>query len=39
VYAQGRGEKGSLTWEPVPKMIDALDVVGFDTSVPDFVRY
>jgi 60 kDa SS-A/Ro ribonucleoprotein len=25
VYAQGKGEKGSLTWKPVPKIIDALD--------------
>jgi 60 kDa SS-A/Ro ribonucleoprotein len=25
VYAQGRGEKGSLTWEPNPQVIDALN--------------
>jgi 60 kDa SS-A/Ro ribonucleoprotein len=25
VYAQGRGDKGSLTWKPVPQVIDALD--------------
>ena len=25
VYAQGRGEKGGLTWKPVPQIIDALD--------------
>ena len=25
VYAQGRGEKGALTWKPVPQIIDALD--------------
>jgi len=25
VYAQGRGEKGSLTWKPVSKIVDALD--------------
>ena len=25
VYAQGRGDKGSLTWAPVDKVIDALD--------------
>jgi 60 kDa SS-A/Ro ribonucleoprotein len=25
IYAQGRGEKGSLTWEPVPQVIDALN--------------
>jgi len=25
VYAQGKGDKGSLTWKPVPKIIDALD--------------
>ncbi len=24
-YAQGRGERGSLTWEPVPQVIDALN--------------
>lgn len=24
-YAQGRGEKGKLTWSPVPRLIDALD--------------
>jgi 60 kDa SS-A/Ro ribonucleoprotein len=24
-YASGKGKKGSLTWEPVPKIIDALD--------------
>ncbi|MGO9986504.1 MAG: TROVE domain-containing protein, partial [Rhodomicrobium sp.] len=24
-YAQGRGEKGKLTWEPVPQVIDALN--------------
>jgi 60 kDa SS-A/Ro ribonucleoprotein len=25
VYAQGKGDKGSLTWSPVTKIIDALD--------------
>src|SRR5712671_4624081 len=25
VYAQGRGEKGSLTWKPMAKIVDALD--------------
>ncbi len=24
-YAQGRGERGSLTWEPAPQVIDALN--------------
>ena len=24
-YSQGRGEKGKLTWEPVPQVIDALN--------------
>lgn len=24
-YAKGKGDKGSLTWEPVPAIIDALD--------------
>jgi len=31
VYAQGRGEKGSLTWQPVPKIIDALDAAFYAT--------
>jgi 60 kDa SS-A/Ro ribonucleoprotein len=31
VYAQGRGEKGSLTWEPVPKIVDALDAAFYAT--------
>ena len=31
VYAQGRGEKGSLTWEPVPKIIEALDEAFYAT--------
>jgi len=25
VYAQDKGDKGALTWKPVPKIIDALD--------------
>lgn len=25
VYQQGRGEKGKLTWTPVPQVVDALD--------------
>src|SRR4030095_14290715 len=25
VYAQGRGDNGSLTWKPVPQIIDELD--------------
>lgn len=25
IYAQGRGDKGSLTWDPVPQVVDALD--------------
>jgi 60 kDa SS-A/Ro ribonucleoprotein len=25
IYAQGRGDKGKLTWEPVPQVIDALN--------------
>jgi 60 kDa SS-A/Ro ribonucleoprotein len=25
VYGQGRGEKGSLTWQAVPQIVDALD--------------
>jgi 60 kDa SS-A/Ro ribonucleoprotein len=31
VYAQGQGEKGSLTWQPVPKVIDALDPAFYAT--------
>lgn len=30
-YAQGRGEKGSLTWTPVRSIIDALDSAFYDT--------
>lgn len=26
IYAQGRGDKGSLTWQPVQSVVDALDV-------------
>ena len=31
VYAQGRGEKGSLTWQPVARIVDALDVAFYAT--------
>jgi 60 kDa SS-A/Ro ribonucleoprotein len=31
VYAQGRGDKGALTWKPVPKIIDALDAAFYAT--------
>src|SRR6185369_6428638 len=31
VYAQGRGEKGSLTWQAVPKIVDALDAAFYVT--------
>ena len=31
VYAQGKGEKGSLTWQPVPKIIDALNAAFYAT--------
>src|SRR5438552_14452061 len=31
VYAQGKGDKGSLTWTPVPKIIDALDAAFYAT--------
>ncbi|HWH69503.1 MAG TPA: TROVE domain-containing protein, partial [Candidatus Sulfotelmatobacter sp.] len=31
VYAQGRGEKGSLSWQPVPKIVDALDAAFYAT--------
>lgn len=30
IYAQGRGDKGSLTWQPVPQVIDALDKAFYD---------
>ena len=36
-YAQGRGDKGSLTWEPVPQIIDALNAAfytAFQSVVP-----
>ena len=31
VYAQGRGDRGSLTWKPVPLIIDALDEAFYAT--------
>src|SRR2546422_2365788 len=31
VYAQGKGEKGSLTWKPVPKIVDELDAAFYAT--------
>src|SRR5207245_8967256 len=31
VYAQGKGDKGALTWKPVPKIIDALDAAFYAT--------
>jgi 60 kDa SS-A/Ro ribonucleoprotein len=31
LYAQGRGDKGSLTWQPVPQIIDALDEAFYAT--------
>ncbi len=31
VYAQGRGDKGSLAWQPVSKIIDALDAAFYAT--------
>ena len=31
VYAQGKGEKGSLTWKPVPRIVDALDAAFYAT--------
>ena len=36
-YAQGRGEKGSLVWEPAPQVIDALNAAfytAFDNVEP-----
>src|SRR5258707_370983 len=32
VYAQGKGEKGSLTWKPMAKIVDALDAAFYATS-------
>jgi 60 kDa SS-A/Ro ribonucleoprotein len=40
-YAQGRGEKGKLTWEPVPQVIDALNAAfytAFANVVPTSKR-
>lgn len=37
VYGQGHGDKGSLTWNPVPQIVDALDVAfyaSFQNIVP-----
>jgi len=31
VYAQGQGEKGSLTWKPMAKIVDALDAAFYAT--------
>lgn len=31
VYAQGHGEKGQLTWQPLAKIIDALDAAFYAT--------
>jgi 60 kDa SS-A/Ro ribonucleoprotein len=31
VYARGKGDKGSLTWKPVPQIIDALDEAFYAT--------
>src|SRR5436190_17841497 len=31
VYAQGKGEKGSLTWKPMVKIVDALDAAFYAT--------
>src|SRR5437762_2141671 len=31
VYAQGKGDKGALTWKPVPKVVDALDAAFYAT--------
>ena len=35
VYAKGRGEKGSLSWKPVPKIIDAQDAAFYATFQND----
>jgi len=31
VYAQGRGDKGSLTWKPISQIVDALDAAFYAT--------
>jgi 60 kDa SS-A/Ro ribonucleoprotein len=31
LYAQGKGDKGALTWKSVPKIIDALDAAFYAT--------
>lgn len=31
IYAQGRGDKGSLTWTPVPSVMEALDTAFYGT--------
>ena len=31
VYAQGKGDKGSLTWKPLSKIVDALDAAFYAT--------
>lgn len=41
VYEQGHGDKGSLTWKPVPAIIDALDAafyLSFGNVKPSGVR-
>lgn len=41
-YAQGRGDKGSLTWAPVPQVVDALDAAfykAFDLVEPTNKRW
>lgn len=42
VYAQGRGERGALTWKPVPEIVAALEdafSLAFQTLVPTGKRY
>lgn len=41
-YQQGRGDKGSLNWKPVPQVIDILEgafVDGFETVEPTGLSY
>lgn len=41
-YVQGRGDKGSLTWQPVPQITDALEeafYLGFDAVEPTQKNY
>lgn len=38
VYAQGKGDKGSIIWKPVPKIIDALPGTSVGVQSRSFLR-